>query len=105
MRLTNLKTYLHNRLTNEFGCVNYCLKAGEFPAVDSTPASVLAAVIIHDAVIGERTASSGRYAKIKASEKALAVLEEMTLSEFREKYHCDCPETSSASGMEVGTAI
>lgn len=96
---------MHNRLTSEFGCVNYCLKAGEFPAVDGTPASVLAAVIIHDAVIGEGTASSGRYAKIKASEKALTVLEEMTLSEFRKKYHCDCWETSNVSGMEAGTAI
>ena len=99
------KTYLHNRLTNEYGCTNYCLKAGEFPAVDGTPASVLAAVIVHNVVIAEGTASSGRYAKIKASEKALVVLDEMSLAGFREKYHCRCKEDSNDQGLDVGSAI
>ena len=82
------------------------MKAGEFPAVDGTPARVLAAVIVHDAVIGEGTASSGRYAKIKASGKALSVLEGMSPSEFREQYHCNCRETNNnANEMDTGTAI
>lgn len=99
--------YLHNRLTNEYGCTNYCLKAGEFPGVDGTPASVLAAVIVHDVVIGEGMASSGRYAKVKASEKALALLEDISPAEFREKYHCDCREVKDAQDNmpDVGTAI
>lgn len=82
------------------------MKAGELPVVDGTPATVLAAVLVHDAVIGEGTASSGRYAKIKASGKALSVLEEMSPSEFREQYHCNCRETNNnANEMDTGTAI
>ncbi|KAH8425375.1 ribonuclease III domain-containing protein [Aspergillus melleus] len=98
-------TFLHNRLTNEFGCTNYCLKAGEIPSVDGSPVGVLAAVIIHDAVIAEGTASSGRYAKIKASEKALGVLEHTGASEFRAKYRCDCRATDSFQSVDIGTAI
>ncbi|KAI9045212.1 putative RNA helicase/RNAse III [Aspergillus affinis] len=98
-------TFLHNRLTNEFGCSNYCLKAGEMFTIDGSPVSVLAAVIIHDAVIAEGTASSGRYAKVKASEKALGVLEHTGASEFRAKYHCDCGATDSFQSVDIGTAI
>lgn len=99
------KTYLHNRLTNEYGCTNYCLKAGEFPAVDGAPASAFAAVIVHSVVIAEGTASSGRYAKIKASEKALVVLDDMSLAGFRKTYHCKCQKASNDQSMDVGTAI
>ncbi|PLB47276.1 ATP-dependent helicase dcl1 [Aspergillus steynii IBT 23096] len=99
-------TFLHNRLTNEFGCINYCLKAGEIPAGDGGPVSVLAAVIIHNTVIAEGTASSGRYAKVKASEKALSVLENTGVHEFRAKYRCDCRATdSSGQSVDIGTAI
>ncbi|PWY95843.1 dicer-like protein 1 [Aspergillus sclerotioniger CBS 115572] len=98
-------TFLHNRLTNDYGCMNYCLKAGEMPAIDGAPAGVLAAVIVHDAVIAEGTASSGRYAKVKASENALAVLEDITPAEFRKQYHCDCRESDGSASLDMGTAI
>ena len=64
-------------------------------------------MIVHDAVIGEGMASSGRYAKVKASEKALALLEDISPAEFREKYHCDCREVKDAQDNmpDVGTAI
>jgi endoribonuclease Dicer len=103
--LMKTQTYLQNRLINDFGCMNYCLKAGEIPAVDGGIAGVLAAVIIHDVVIAEGTASSGRYAKVKASEKALTVLESIAPSEFHIKYHCDCRRTSESQPMDIGTAI
>ena len=67
--------------------------------------SVLAAVIVHEVVIAEGTASSGRYAKVKASEKALTALENMAPSEFREKYHCDCRTANDLQLMDIGTAI
>ncbi|KAE8149317.1 ATP-dependent helicase dcl1 [Aspergillus avenaceus] len=100
-------TYLQNRLTNEYGCTNYCLKAGEIPEVDGGTPSVLAAIIVHDAVIAEGTASSGRYAKVKASERALALLESVTPSEFRDKYHCNCREINDSESLavDIGTAI
>ncbi|KAH1278426.1 Dicer-like protein 1 [Aspergillus fumigatus] len=99
-------TFLHNKLTNEYGCTNYCLKAGELPTIDGAPATVLAAVIVHGNVISEARSSSSRYAKIKASEKALAVLDGLLPSEFCQKYRCDCKETkNSSSVVEIGTAI
>ncbi|GAA83316.1 hypothetical protein AKAW_01431 [Aspergillus luchuensis IFO 4308] len=98
-------TFLHNRLTNEFGCMNYCLKAGEMPSIDGAPAGVLAAVIVHDVVIAEGTASSGRYAKVKASERALAVLDELSSAAFQRKYRCDCRESGDLARPDIGTAI
>jgi endoribonuclease Dicer len=82
------------------------LKAGELPTIDGAPATVLAAVIVHGNVISEARSSSSRYAKIKASEKALAVLDGLLPSEFCQKYRCDCKETkNSSSVVEIGTAI
>lgn len=67
--------------------------------------SVLAAVIVHDSVIADGTASSGRYAKVKASEKALAVLEGLPAFEFRQKYHCNCRGAEESTEADIGTAI
>jgi endoribonuclease Dicer len=66
------------------------LKAGEIPAVDGGPTIVLAAVLVHDAILAKETASSSRYAKIKASQVGLRKLEDLEVSEFRETYQCDC---------------
>ena len=83
------------------------MKAGEIPGIDGDPPTILAAVIVHEKVIADGKASSGRYAKIKASERALAVLEELSISEFREQCGCDCNlklEDEEAL-VELGTAI
>ncbi|KAL4796050.1 hypothetical protein BDV19DRAFT_398514 [Aspergillus venezuelensis] len=98
-------TFLHNRLTNKYGCTDYCLKAGEIPAVDGEPPRVLAAVMIHDTVIAEGIASSGRYAKVKASEKALDVLASIEQAEFRAKFECKCREVEKPPEADPGTAI
>ncbi|KAL2829943.1 hypothetical protein BDW59DRAFT_141506 [Aspergillus cavernicola] len=98
-------TFLHNRLTNEYGCTDYCLKTGEIPAVDGEPPRVLAAVMIHDTVIAEGVTSSGRYAKIKASEKALDMLENIGQVEFRERFKCNCQEAENPPQVDLGTAI
>lgn len=104
--LYSRQTYLHNRLTNEFGCRNYCLKAGEIAGIDGDPPTILAAVIVHEGVIADGRASSGRYAKVKASERALAALEELSISEFREQYGCDCKKLVDDEPLvELGTAI
>ncbi|KAL4904889.1 hypothetical protein BDW74DRAFT_185410 [Aspergillus multicolor] len=99
-------TFLHNRLTNEYGCTDYCLKAGEIPSVDGEPPRVLAAVMIHNTVIAEGLASSGRYAKVKASEKALDVLGKIGPAEFKEKFKCNCREVENPpESADLGTAI
>ncbi|KAL1955149.1 hypothetical protein VTO42DRAFT_8964 [Malbranchea cinnamomea] len=96
-------THLHNRLTIDFGCSNYCVKAGEVPNCDvMAPERVLAAVIIHDEVVAEGIASSARSAKIKASEAALAKLEGLPAFKFRQKYGCDCKTVeNTAKGGEA----
>lgn len=60
---------------------------------------------MHDEVIAQGTSSSSRYAKVKASEKALAVLEGILLFEFRKKYNCDCRGDQNATELGAGTAI
>lgn len=103
MKANKFQTYLHNRLTIDFGCSNYCLKAAEVPSGDvMAPERVLAAVIIHDEIVAEGVASSARYAKIKASELAVSALEGLPAFKFREKYGCDCKidETGSTEPKE-----
>lgn len=66
---------------------------------------MLAAVIVHNEVIAQGTSSSTRYAKVKASEKALAVLGGVLPFEFRKKYSCDCRDVQKGQDAEIGTAI
>ena len=54
------------------------------------PERILAAVIIHGQVVADGVASSARYAKIKACEKALNELEGLPPFKFRNNYGCDC---------------
>ncbi|GES59863.1 dicer-like protein 1 [Aspergillus terreus] len=99
-------TFLHNKLTNEYGCLNYCLKAGEIPGADGDASTVLAAVIVHDTILATGVASSGRYAKVKASENALTALLHIGRNEFRKRYQCDCVQSNGEHGeRDVGTPI
>ncbi|KAG2416478.1 hypothetical protein HFD88_007693 [Aspergillus terreus] len=99
-------TFLHNKLTNEYGCLNYCLKAGEIPGADGDASTVLAAVIVHDTILTTGVASSGRYAKVKASENALTELLHIDRNEFRKRYQCDCVQSNGEHGeRDVGTPI
>ncbi|KAI9877073.1 MAG: Dicer-like protein 1 [Pleopsidium flavum] len=85
-------TFLNNLLTLTFGCTNYRVMANELPSIDGSPIRVIAAVMIHDDIVAEGTASSGRYAKLKASSNALELLKGMAPFEYRMQYHCDCSD-------------
>ena len=62
--------------------------------------------MVHNEVIAEGKAVSGRYAKVKASENALGVLTGLTPLEFRERFGCDCGKAGKEEGEgEVGTAV
>ncbi|PLB42079.1 putative RNA helicase/RNAse III [Aspergillus candidus] len=98
-------TFLQKKLDNEYGCTSYCFKSGEIPVGDGGPACILTAIIVHDFILSEATATSTRHAKVKASEKALAQLEGISSSEFRTNYHCDCRETGTCDTNDIGTAI
>ncbi|KAI9705415.1 MAG: Dicer-like protein 1 [Candelina mexicana] len=83
-------TFLHNLLTITFGCQNYRLLAQEMPSIDGSPTQVIAALMIHNEVIGEGRAASGKNAKVKASSSALEKLKGLAPYEYRMQYHCDC---------------
>ncbi|KAJ5246236.1 dicer-like protein 1 [Penicillium chermesinum] len=100
-------TFLYNQLTGIYGCSDYCLKSGEIPGVDGEEPQILAAVLVHGIPISEVIGISSRYAKVKASEKALEAISGILPEEFRIKFSCHC-KASDADGVQqadVGTAI
>ncbi|KAJ5279403.1 hypothetical protein N7478_004775 [Penicillium angulare] len=100
-------TYLHMQLTNIYGCTNYCLKSGEIPSSDGDPPLILAAVMIHGIPVGEDTGTSSRYAKVRASHKALDEISGMLQQDFRRKFGCNCREVNAKeeNAGDLGTAI
>lgn len=52
--------------------------------------TAIAAVMIHDEIVAEGTASSGKNAKVKASSQALKLLQNLAPFEYRHTYGCDC---------------
>ena len=78
-------------MTLTFACSNYRLMAGEIPSIEpgGTPRSI-AGLMVHNEVIAEGQASSGKNAKVKASIAALKQLEGLALFEFRKLFGCDC---------------
>lgn len=73
--------------------------ARELPSIiEGAPIKVVAVVMIHEEIVAEGTASSGKYAKVKASTNALAGLKDLAPFEFRMQFRCDCGE----EGVEQG---
>ena len=62
---------------------------------------VFAAVLIHEKIVANAVASSGKVAKVKASEVALSNLHELNISAFRDKYQCDCHLNRQNGNVEV----
>jgi endoribonuclease Dicer len=82
------------------------LKSGEIPGDDGEPPTILAIVMVHGEAIAKAVATSSRYAKIKASARALETLENMTRIDFRAKYHCDCRGVEEIGRTtDIGTAV
>ncbi|MCJ1399859.1 Dicer-like protein 1 [Xylographa trunciseda] len=95
-------TYLSNLLTLDFGCTNYRLMSDELPTIiEGTPIRVIAVVMIHNEIIAEGIAASGKYAKLKASSKALEMLTGLAPFEYRIQYRCDCSDKKTEDGEEA----
>ncbi|ETN41924.1 uncharacterized protein HMPREF1541_03863 [Cyphellophora europaea CBS 101466] len=62
---------------------------------------ITASVFVHNQCIGFAEGTSSRYAKVKASAKALRVLDGMSRAEFREMYGCSC----GANGRDVDVEV
>lgn len=85
-------TFLHKKLT-EYGCMNYVLKCSDQPE-GPVAVRIMAGVIIHRDVVATAESSSARYAKVRASQACLRLLDGLSITEFREKFGCNCRETS-----------
>ena len=83
--------------------------ASEVPSIvpNGLPTAI-AAVMIHDEIVAEGTASSGKNAKVKASSQALKLLQRLAPFEYRHTYGCDCEgkeqEWVGKAGDGVGMA-
>jgi endoribonuclease Dicer len=97
-------TELHNILTKQFKCREYRLIVSN-PRQHGPPSKknvvVTAGVVIHNGVITDATGASGRYAKVRASKDALALVRGMGREEFRKKFKCRCMEDDHGGVGEV----
>jgi endoribonuclease Dicer len=77
------------------------------PGIDGEKPNILAAVMVHGHSVAHAEGISGRYAKIRASERALVAIQGLLKSDYRLKYSCDCgPEgVKDLKNMEIGTAV
>lgn len=94
-------SYLHRRLTDEYLCMNFQIQCAEADSANGTPDEpvIHAGLLVHGQVAAHSYASSARVAKCKASKAALAVLEGMTLEEFRRRFGCDCRRSRCGDGV------
>jgi endoribonuclease Dicer len=84
-------SFLHKKLTGEYGCSNFKLQWDERQDGDEAlDVETLAGILVHGNVVSSAKGKSSKYAKIRASQKAIAALEGMTRVEFRRRYGCTC---------------
>ena len=81
-------TFLHKRMA-ELGCMEFKLLHSD-PPDGPVEVRITAGVVIHSDCYATAESSSPRYAKVRAAQKMIQLLEGMTAQEFRKKYHCDC---------------
>ena len=104
-------TFLTTFLQVNMGCMDWTVIPKEIPSIDGRKPKIAALVIVHDTVVAEARAESGRYAKVSAAKKALEIMKGLPLAEFREKYNCGCKPADEEEVREVcesdlhGTAI
>jgi len=83
-------TFLTKFIAVHMGCNYWSVQVREIKSIDGSKPTVVAMVTIHNKVVSDFQAESSRYAKIGAAKKALALLEGLPVTEFREKYECEC---------------
>ncbi|KAF2201242.1 dicer-like protein 1 [Delitschia confertaspora ATCC 74209] len=109
-------TRLTKLLQMMFGCREWRIATQRCPSVlPGGKDTVVAMVQIHWKICFDGTAISGRYARVKAAEKAVEALEGLPQYEFRRLYGCDCEDEGGPMGVEgaldkkventVGTAM
>ena len=107
-------TLLSSLLSKDFHCHEFSIRSQELPsAVQGDTPQIAAGVMIHLQVVASDLSTSSVYGKIRASVKALEILKQMTLAEFKAKFKCDCKVVAGKGNQretqvlhaDVGTAI
>ena len=78
--------------------------AKELPSVDGVVErkDVMAVVMVHDKIIAHSKGKSGRYARLRAANGALEVLNGLAPFEFRAKFGCACKGDGDEDGKVDG---
>ncbi|EMC91542.1 hypothetical protein BAUCODRAFT_570103 [Baudoinia panamericana UAMH 10762] len=98
-------THLHNLLQQTYACQEYRLMAKELPSVDTVDRKdVVAAVMVHDEVVAFSKGRSGRYARLRAAQMAIEVIDGLAPFEFRSRFGCDCTLMETAEKETVNNA-
>ena len=91
-------TRLSRLLSVNFGCTDWRLGALETETcIPGKGKAIAAMVMIHNKVVFHSLGQSGRYARVRASQAALEVLDGLPPYEFRSKYGCGCVNEGEGS--------
>ncbi|OCK73731.1 endoribonuclease dcr-1 [Lepidopterella palustris CBS 459.81] len=74
-------------------------------AIPGARPTVLAMVLIHWNIVTDGSAVSGRYARIKASNATLDMLEGLPQYEFRKRFRCDCSDEVEGAKAETAEEV
>ncbi|KAM0421502.1 hypothetical protein ACHAPT_010676 [Fusarium lateritium] len=105
-------TYLSKKMQQDLGCTNWRISAENVPCgveegiAALTESDVVAVFMVHQQVIANATAKSGRYAKIAVAKRALAMLDEFggDLGALKGALGCNC-KPGADDVHDHGTAI
>ena len=93
-------TRLGRLLSITFGCADWRLATLETETcVPGKAKAVAAMILIHNKVVFHSLGQSGRYARVRASQQALEVLDGLPPYEFRSRFGCDCVD--EGEGMQT----
>ena len=107
-------TYLGHVMDHIFHCNHWRVLADELvPGAgpdEGQPPTIVAVVMVHFHVVADSQGTSGKYAKIRASQKAVAQLEQMNPVDFKQKFGCNCVHKETQKEDEdvddmAGTAV
>ena len=94
-------THLYHLLQTSFGCEDYRLMAKDLPRIggEAEGTDVVAVVMVHDQIIAHSKGKSARYARLRAANMAIEVLEGLIPADFRQRFGCGC-EVQVGAGVE-----
>jgi endoribonuclease Dicer len=99
-------TRLSRLLSISFGCSEWRMGALETETlIPGKGKAVAAMVMIHGEVRFHSLGQSGRYARVRASNRALEALDGLPPYEYRRKYGCDCVEEGEGEREASGVAL